>query len=120
MASPTYDYQKQIVDESGNVIGTATHPLISSDEPAKGTRTFSTAAPTNSAAQALAANTSRKEALIYNNGTMTVYLGKDNTVTTSNGLPLAPGATLRDDRATGAWWAIVASGTGDLRIVEVA
>ena len=90
---------------------------------AKGTRTFSTFAPTTTAAAAtpaLAANTSRKEALIYNNGAQTVYLGRDAQVTTATGLPLVSGATLRDDRATGAWYAITASGTGDLRILEVA
>jgi hypothetical protein len=84
------------------------------------TKTFSTAAPTSAAALALAANADRERALIYNNGSQTVYLGKDATVTTANGLPLVSGASLEDDRTADAWWAIVASGTGDLRIVEIA
>jgi hypothetical protein len=84
-----------------------------------GTKAFTTNAPTNAAAQALAANSGRIKALITNNGTMTAYLGKDNTVTTSNGVPLYVGASVEDDVSTDAWYAIVASGTGDLRIVEV-
>jgi len=83
------------------------------------TKTFSTAAPTNAAAAVLAANADRERALIYNNGSQTVYLGKDNTVTTANGFPLLPGSAIEDDRTADAWWAIVSSGTGDLRILEV-
>lgn len=86
----------------------------------KGSKTLTDPAPTSTAASVLAANTSRKSATIHNAGTMTVYLGKDNTVTTSNGFPLGVGATLADDVTTDAWWAITASGTGDLRIIEVA
>lgn len=84
------------------------------------TTTFSTAAPTNAAASILAANADRERALIYNNGSVTVYLGKDNTVTTANGFPLLPGASLEDDRTSGAWFGITAAGTGDLRIMEIA
>jgi hypothetical protein len=83
-------------------------------------KTLTTAAPTNTAALVLAANPERQGALIYNNGSQTVYLGKDATVTTANGMPLPSGASLADDRSADAYWAIVASGTGDLRIIEVA
>jgi len=83
------------------------------------TKTMSAAAPTNSAASVLAANTDRKTAVIFNNGSVTVYLGKDGTVSTANGLPLAPGSTLEDTDTQDAWFGITASGTGDLRIVEV-
>lgn len=85
----------------------------------KGTPTFSAAAPTTAATLLLAANASRTTALLANNGTQTVYLGVANTVTTANGVPLAPGATLTDETTTGAWWGITASGTGDVRVVEV-
>jgi hypothetical protein len=84
-----------------------------------GTKAFTTAAPTASAAQCLAANANRLRALIENNGVQTVYLGKDNTITTATGLPLASGASAEDDATTDAWYAITATGTGDLRIVEV-
>lgn len=85
-----------------------------------GTKTFSAPAPTTSAAVLLAAAATRKCAVIHNAGAVTVYLGKDSGLTTANGLPLAGGATLVDDCSVDAWWARTASGTGDLRIYEVA
>lgn len=85
----------------------------------QGTATGSAAAPTSVAAVALAANVNRKTAIIYNNGSVTVYLGGSG-VTTANGLPLLPGAAFVDDRTTGVWYGVTASGTGDLRIIEVA
>jgi hypothetical protein len=84
----------------------------------KGNKSVTQTGPTNTAAQVLAANTARQSALFYNNGTQTIYLGKDNTVTTSNGMPLTAGASLEDRESIDAWYAIVASGTGDLRIIE--
>jgi hypothetical protein len=108
---------KGTVDARNRKVGTL-HVTI--DGTVKGTSVFTTAAPTTSATLVLAANTSRKTATIYNNGSVTVYLGKDATVTTANGLPLPVGATLEDDSTTSAWYGITASGTGDLRIVEVA
>lgn len=86
---------------------------------ASGSKTFTDPAPTTTAASVLGANATRKVASLYNAGTQTVYLGKDNTVTTSNGFPLVPGGNMVDDASTDAWWAITASGTGDLRIIEV-
>lgn len=86
----------------------------------KGSKTFSDPAPGTGAASIVGANANRVSVTIHNAGTVTVYLGKDNTVSTSNGLPLPPNATLSDEVTTDAWWAIVAAGTGDLRIIEVA
>lgn len=87
---------------------------------AKGSKTFTDPAPTSSAASIVAANASRKSVTIHNAGSVTVYLGSTSGVTTSNGVPLAPNATMSDEASTDAWYAITASGTGDLRIVEVA
>jgi hypothetical protein len=105
------------LDVDGNDIS-PTNPVPTFGK--RGSKTLSTNAPTNSAAQILAANSSRIQAMICNNGTMTVYLGKDNTVTTSNGIPLGVGASLVDDATTDAWWGIVSTGTGDLRVLEIA
>lgn len=85
-----------------------------------GSKTFSDPAPTSTAASVLAANTSRKSCIIQNVGTVDVYLGKDNTVTTTNGLLLAAGQWITDETSTDAWWGITASGTADLRVCEVA
>lgn len=69
----------------------------------------------------LAANASRKSALIVNAGDGTVYLGKDNTVSATNGIPLGPGQSITDTTSVDAWWAFVPTGVAsDFRIVEVA
>lgn len=86
----------------------------------KGSKTFSDPAPTTTASEIVAANSSRKSVSIYNAGTQIVYLGLTSGVTASNGWPLVPSASLSDDVSTDAWYAITASGTGDLRIIEVA
>lgn len=87
---------------------------------AAGTKTITEPAPTTAAASIVAANTARRAVTIHNAGAVTVYLGKDNTVSTSNGFPLGVGSSMSDDVSTDAWWAITASGTGDLRVIEVA
>ena len=110
IADGTTPTQRLGVDSSGRI----------TVRPWKGTKTFTDPAPTNTAAVALAANSSRITAVIQNVGTVDVYIGKDNTVTTTNGLLLAAGASLTDDSSTDAWWGITASGTADLRILEVA
>lgn len=84
-----------------------------------GAKTSSSAAPTTTSGSVLAANDQRKAAIIHNAGTAIVYVGASG-VTTSTGIPLAAGATITDDVSTDAWHAVMASGTGDLRIIEVA
>lgn len=84
------------------------------------TKTTAAVSVGSTATLILAANADRERALIVNNGSQTIYLGKDNTVTTANGLPLAAGASLEDDRTSDAWYGIVASGTADVRVLEVA
>lgn len=53
----------------------------------------------NAAVQVLAANTSARQRIISNNGSSNVFLGRDNTVTTSGatmGIKLVPGAVYTD------------------------
>jgi hypothetical protein len=102
--------EPMLVDTSGQAIS----------GPRKGTKTVTAIAPTGAADPVLAANTSRISALIQNVGSVNVYLGKDNTVTSSTGILLIAGASMEDTESTDAWWAIVASGTGDLRVIETA
>lgn len=83
-----------------------------------GSKTFSDPAPTTSAASIVAANPDRLSLMIHNAGAVVVYLGPSG-VTTSSGVPLGVGATLTDTTSVDAWYAITASGTGDLRIIEV-
>jgi len=83
------------------------------------TKQFSTAQPTTTAAQLLPTNDKRVSVLIWNNGTATVYLGNDATVTPTTGFPLGAGLGLEDNQSSDPWWAVTSSGTGDLRIVKV-
>jgi hypothetical protein len=85
-----------------------------------GSKTLADPAPDTTATELKAANANRKVIVLYNAGSPTVYLGKDNTVTSSTGLPLVEGASLTDEYSTDAWWGITASGTGDIRVIEVA
>ena len=86
---------------------------------------LSVAAPTAAASLLLDGNSSRIACVIQNVGAVDVYLGPDNTVTASGatrGLKLAAGATLTEEApscSTDSWYAITASGTGDLQITEV-
>jgi hypothetical protein len=86
-----------------------------------GTKLLTTAAPTTTPASVvLAANANRKVAIIRNVGTVDVYLGVSAAVTTANGFLLQRGGeVLVDDFSDDVWYGITASGTADLRIIEV-
>lgn len=62
----------------------------------------------------------RKRILIQNASTKRVYIG-NSSVTTSNGIELSPGSALELDAAAAVdLYGIVASGTADVRIMELA
>lgn len=83
------------------------------------TLTVAHASLSTSAAQVLAANTSRVFAEVKNlDSGISIYLGKDNTVTSSNGHLLGPGEAFAFDGYTGAVWAIAASGTPSVSTIE--
>lgn len=73
-------------------------------------------APTNSAATVVAARETRKRVVLVNHGTVDVYVGPA-TVTSSNGLKIAPGAALTL-YTTALIQGITASGTGAVHYVE--
>lgn len=63
----------------------------------------------------------RLNSIIENLGSQDVYLGPDNTVTTSTGLKLPKGSSLEMGfGATANIWAITAAGTSDVRMAEFA
>ncbi|GET41364.1 hypothetical protein [Microseira wollei] len=89
----------------------------------EGTCTQTNPLVTTTSGTALAANSSRKRALILNppGATSTVFLSLTNTATVASGLPLAPGQGWLEESAiiyTGIFRAIVASGTGSLLCFE--
>lgn len=54
---------------------------------------------------------------LYNNSSSTIYIGP-STVTTSNGLPLLPGASFTDNVEDTPYYCRVSSGTAELRVLE--
>lgn len=67
----------------------------------------------------LAANASRKEWLIYDNGAEILYLGSSNGVTIANGIPIVPQRAASGRIYRGALWGIVAVGPCNTRRWEV-
>lgn len=109
-------------DSSAAIGGDATHGLdVDVTRLPRGSKTLSNATPTDSAAsQVIAANANRLSVIIYNASGGTVYLGEDNTVSATTGIPLVDGTAITDQSSTDAWYARCASGVaGDLRIIEV-
>ncbi len=88
------------------------------DKP-RGSKTVTAVSCTSgSATQVLAANDNRKSASLKNTGAATVYLGLSD-VTINTGYPLAAGESLTDGVSLDAWYGITASGTADVRVIEV-
>lgn len=102
-------------DNNGD--GTYSLAVSSSD---KGNKTFFAIAPDNTADLLLAANPNRKFARFYNNGAVTVFLGKDSSVSTTNGMPLPAAGVFEDRNSNDAWYGITALTASDIRGYEVA
>jgi len=63
-------------------------------------------------------NPKRTGLLVYNNGSATVYILSAQNQTSSDGIPLATGASYENDNCYGAYWIVAASGTQNVRIEE--
>ena len=63
-------------------------------------------------------NRNRYVLYIVNEGASKVYLG-DVNVTSTTGMPLQSGSIWPDYDTKDAWYAITASGTADIRLMEV-
>jgi len=56
--------------------------------------------------------------LVHNNEAQTVmYIGRDNTLTAANGVPVAAGDTFTESDSYDEWWGIVAAASADARII---
>ena len=80
---------------------------------------------TNVATLIVSPNRERIGLTIVNNGTETIYLGPDNTVTVNNGLPLAQTGNLTEQNGGagtemyyGAIWGIATTGPVNVRYWE--
>jgi hypothetical protein len=87
--------------------------------PVKGDVVYGTVGVTSAATLITAANGRRVELTVQNLGTANVYLGTDNTVTTSKGLLIPGTASMTDTTTTATWYGIVASGTVVVSYMEV-
>jgi len=74
-----------------------------------------------------AVNNTRTRLAIFNNGSAAIFIG-DATVTTANGFPVPAGQSFSvsandmgpaDLLFGGAWYAIVAASTNDVRVLEL-
>jgi hypothetical protein len=74
---------------------------------------------TTSATKVIDSNPARRGLILANNGSAVVYIGPNDQVTPSTGIPIAANGNLTDSGPRDLWkgvvYAIVASGTVDLR-----
>lgn len=69
----------------------------------------------------LASNTWRQGITLYNNGSVTIYIGTDASVATATGIPMLAGAAYDFNgwqQYKGPLYAIAASATADVRYLE--
>jgi hypothetical protein len=90
------------------------------DNEKKGRKTFAATSVGSTATKIVSGNAKRITLTLRNVGSADVYLGRDATVTTANGLLLKPAETLTDENSTDAWFGIVTSTPSDVRSMEVA
>ena len=84
---------------------------------------YNTVTITTTATLIIAANTNRIGLILVNTSAGTVYLADNNSVTTSNGIPLRENENLTEDSGgtkmfPGDIYGIVGSGTADVRYWE--
>lgn len=91
-------------------------------EAAKGTPTITKVTVSTAAGQVLlAANPYRRVASFFNaDASKTVWINTTAIGDTSTGYPIPAGTSFQDARTEIAWYACVATGTADVRVLEVA
>lgn len=101
------------------VNGTGTSALVTTPVLKFATSPATSAVSCAVTATAIAASplANRTSQCFINNGTNTIFIGSAS-VTTTNGFPLASGASFCDDSGSQAYFCIVASGTENLRVLE--
>jgi len=100
------------VDADGNLLtstkGTASDEIVNSNADILTTATL-----------LVSARATRRDLLVRNVGSDTVYLGADNTVTTSTGFPLDTGSCMTFENFIGTLYGIVATTTSNVRVAEM-
>jgi len=84
--------------------------------------TYDSVSVDTNATLVVAKNRFRRGVTVYNNGTAIVYIGFDDAVDATSGMPLIPRATASFNRVfdglRGSIYGIAASGTQDVRYME--
>jgi len=84
--------------------------------------TYNAVSVSSTATLVLDANNGRKGAIVFNGGPEIIYLGMDNQVTTTNGIPVVPFSSMNQtgqfDGWRGAIWGVTGSATADVRYWE--
>ena len=80
--------------------------------------TYAQTTVTSVATSILAAADSRRRLIFRNTGAVIIYIGEDNTVTTTKGYPIGVGQTFYLHDYKGAVYGIVASTSGTLSVIE--
>lgn len=111
------------VPVSGSVTATVTSTTVTNTVATKVSKVaaapLATAVTVTGSATALPASvlTNRVSLCVYNNGASTMYLGPAG-VTTANGLPLPAGGSFCDDVGAQVYYAVVAAGSVEARVLE--
>lgn len=71
-----------------------------------------------SAASLVSARVARTQLVIYNNGSVAIYIGGDDNVDTDSGLVINTGSALSLDQFSGAIYAISGTASQDVRVLE--
>lgn len=72
-----------------------------------------------SATLLVATGTNRRSVLIVNNGSAVIFIAPDNTASPTHGIPIPQYGYFYDDSTLSAWFGVVATGSGDARILKV-
>lgn len=85
---------------------------------------YNTVTVTSTATKIVDATANRQSLVISNNSSVTIYIGEDDSVTTSNGINIVAGGNISYDNSGGRMWkgpiyGIVSTATANVRYWEV-
>jgi len=63
-------------------------------------------------------NPTRKGLLVYNNGSVTVYILSGQNIPKTDGIPVAAAASYNNDDCYGEFWIVAESGSQNVRVEE--
>lgn len=111
------------VEESGKTVLVRTDSdgnlLVNLEGSSAENATPSKATVTTTVTLIVSSRSGRNNLEVFNEGTVDVYIADDNTVSTTTGYILASGQSISFEDYVGALYGITASGSSDVRVMEV-